>query len=273
MSTKPSPAAAPRTAEEALLRRREDEDLGRAAWVNSSRNGLNLAAPTASDLRAIGAKVRAGLIEAGLQADAAVRAAADTATFGLADEMSAGANALLGAGGEGSLGQRYARLHGQEQGTDDYNRKHRQMASGVGEAAMTGATFLGSSAAGSKFVSKLRPKSKGWTGERMSDVRTVLSGEKPINHGKRRNLDGGGHTFTDHQTASGKVVEAKLGPAAGLTPRQRQAQAELGPKYRYDHWSFDDVGRVIGAAVVGAQQGIGRISETVQDTLQGKRQR
>jgi hypothetical protein len=126
--------------------------------------------------------------------------------------------------------------------------------------------FRGAANAGAKAVSRLPPKIKGKVGERMSDGRTLLSGDIPVRHGKRLNLRGGGHTFTDHQTVRGKIVEAKLGPTARLTGPQRRAQAEFGPRYRYDHWSFDDVGRVIGGAVAGAQQGLGRISDEIQET-------
>lgn len=261
------------SAEDHSLRRQEDEELGRVAWAKSTRSGLNLSAPTTADLRALGAKVRAVVVEGAMTADAAVRAAADTATFGLADEMSAGANALIGAGGEGTLAERYGRLHAQEQAIDEFNREHRPIATAAGELGMAALTFKGSASAASKALSRLPTGVKGKIGERMSDVRTILSADVPVKHGKRLNLNGGGHTFTDHQTARGKIVEAKLGPKAKLSPRQRQAQAEFGPRYRHDNWSFDDVGRVVGGAVVGTQDGIGRISDHVQDTLFGRQRR
>lgn len=263
-------AGDPLSAEEQHLRRQEDEELGRVAWARSTRSGANLGAPTNADLRALGANVRAGLVEGALIADAAVRAAADTATFGLADEISAGANALLGAGGEGTLAERYDKLHAQEPAIDRFNREHRPNATAVGELGMAALTFKGSANFASKALGRLPSRAKGKIGERMSDARTILSGDIPVKHGKRLNLKGGGHTFADHQTVRGRVVEAKLGPTAGLTPRQRQAQAELGPSYRYDHWIFDDVGRVIGGAATGAQQGIGRISDNVQNSLLGQ---
>ena len=263
----------PLTAEQHHQQRQYDEDLGRLAWASSSRSGVNLAAPTTADLRALGASVRAVVAEGAQQANAGVRAAADTATFGLADELSAGANALLGGGGEGSFIERYDRLHAQEQALDEYNRKHRPLATALGNSGMTALTFVGGAGIASRAVSRLPPKSKGKIGERLSDGRTLLSGDVPIRHGKRIDLQGGGHTFADHQTVRGKVVEAKLGPSARLTRPQRKAQAEFGPNYRYDHWSFDDVGRVIGGLAVGTQQGIGRISDTVQDAMYGRRRR
>lgn len=263
----------PLSAEEQHARRRTDEDLGRMAWARSTRTGFNLPAPTTADLRVLGARVRAGLTEGLGIADAAVRSAADTATLGLVDEFAAGANTLLGGGGKGGFAERYRRLHAQEQSLDDYNHEHRPLATAVGEIGMEAATFKGVAGAGSKAVSRLPSRVKGKVGERMSDARTLLSGDIPVKHGKRLNLEGGGHTFTDHQTVRGSVVEAKLGPTASLSNRQRQAQAELGPRYRYDHWSFDDVGRVVGGAVVGAQQGLERISNDVQDALYARQRR
>lgn len=255
------------SAEQQRKRRDEDELLGRLVWAASTRDGTNLSAPTTADLRALGATVRAQAEEGAKITDAAVRAAADTATFGLADEISAGANALLGSGGEGTLSDRYARLHAEEMEKDETNRESRPIATKAGELGMTMLTFKGAAGSGSRVVSQLPSRAKGQIGERMSDGRTLLSGEIPINHGKRLDLEGGGYTFTDHQTKSGKIVEAKLGPQAQLSLRQKQAKAELGSRYRHDQWTFDDVGRVVGGAAVAAQQGIGRISKEIQDAL------
>lgn len=260
-------SGSPLSAEQQHARRQSDEALGLALWSHSTKTGVNLSAPTTADLRALGAKARAGLAEGIGFADAAVRAAADVASFGLADEISAGANALVGAGGQGTLAERYDRLHAQEQDLDSYNHEHRPIATTLGEVGMTALTFKGATGAGSKMVGGLSSRMKGKVGERMSDARTLLSGDIPVRHGKRLNLAGGGHTFTDHQTLGGKVVEAKLGPTAKLTNRQQQAKAELGSRYRYDHWSFNDVGRVVGGAAVSAQQGLGQLSDYVQDAL------
>lgn len=251
----------------------EDEALGRFAWGRSTKTGVNLSAPTSSDLRALGAKVRAGLSEGLTSVDAAIRAAADVASLGLADEISAAANASLGGGGSGSFEERYARLHADEQDLDAYNAEHRPIATVLGQVGMTGLTFTSAANAGAKAVSGLSPKAKGFVGERMSDARTVISGDIPFKHGKRLDLKSGGHTFTDHQTVRGNVVEAKMGPNARLTNPQRRAQAEYGPRYRYDHWSFDDVGRVFGGAVVGTQQGLNRISNRLQDRLDRSKSR
>lgn len=253
--------------------RQEQEELGRLVWAVSTRNGLNLAAPTTADLRALGARAAAVIREGGSMADAGVRAAANLATGTLADEMAAGATALFGGGGDGTLAERYRRLHADEERTDVFNYQHRPIASAAGELAMAALTFKGTSGAASAAVSRLSSPAKGKVGERMSDGRTILSGDIPIKHNKTLKLNGGGSTRPDHQTARGQVVEAKLGPSARLSNRQRQAQAELGPRYRYDHWRFDDVGRVVGGVAVGAQQGFGRFANDLQEKLFDRRTR
>lgn len=87
-------------AEEQQRRRQEDEDLGRSAWALSTRDGSNIRAPTTADLRALGARLRRAVEEGAGMADAAVRAGADTVTFGLADEIAAGADTLLSGAGD-----------------------------------------------------------------------------------------------------------------------------------------------------------------------------
>jgi hypothetical protein len=179
----------------------------------------------------------------------------------------------LGEGGQGTLAERYGLLHAEERGRDDFNRQHRPISTVSGEVGMSALTLKGSAGMASEAVSRLPSPLKGRIGERMSDARTILSGDIPMKHGNRLDLSGGGYIFADQQTLRGRVVEAKLGPTARLSPRQRQAQAELGPRYRYDRWSFDDVGRVVGGAVAGAQQGVGRLSDSLQDALYGRQRK
>jgi hypothetical protein len=254
-------------------RQQEDESLGRMAWAESTRTGANVPAATTADLVALGARVRAGLLEGLTTADAVVRSAANTATFGFADNAAAGANAVLGMGGEGDFPTRYGRLYQEELDKDQTYRRERPIATAVGELGMTALTAGGVAKKGAMLVSTLPAKTKGFIGERMSDGRTLLSGDIPIKHRRRLDLEGGGHTFTDHQTTRGRVVEAKLGPTARLSKQQRRAQAQLGPRYRYDHWSFDEVGRVIGGAAAGAQQGLDEVSDRVRTALEARKRR
>lgn len=271
MDTRSKVAAKAESVEARRRRRQEDEGLGRMAWAESTRTGANLPAATTADLAALGAKVRHGLLEGLTTVDAVMRSGANTATFGLADNLAAGANAALGKGGEGDFLTRYGRLYQDELRQDETYRRERPIATAVGELGMTAATAAGAAIRGARVVSTLPARSKGIIGERMSDGRTILSGDIPINHGRRLDLKGGGHTFTDHQTTRGKIVEAKLGPTAKLSHAQRRAQAQFGPRYRYDHWSFDDVGRVIGGAAAGAQQGLDEVSDRVRAALEDRR--
>lgn len=271
MDTRSKVAAKAESVEARRRRRQEDEGLGRMAWAESTRTGANLPAATTADLAALGAKVRHGLLEGLTTVDAVMRSGANTATFGLADNLAAGANAVLGKGGEGDFLTRYGRLYQDELRQDETYRRERPIATAVGELGMTAATAAGAAIRGARVVSTLPARSKGIIGERMSDGRTILSGDIPINHGRRLDLKGGGHTFTDHQTTRGKIVEAKLGPTAKLSHAQRRAQAQFGPRYRYDHWSFDDVGRVIGGAAAGAQQGLDEVSDRVRAALEDRR--
>ena len=267
------PLAAVEGTEARRRRRQEDEGLGRIAWAQSTRSGANLSAATTEDLIALGAQVRAGLGEGLSIADAVMRSAANTATFGLADNAEAGFNAIVGKGGEGDFLTRYDRLYQDELRQDETYRRERPIANAAGELGMTLATAAGAAKRGALAVSRLPSRTKGVIGERMSDGKTLLSGDLPIKHHKRINLQGGGHTFADHQTVRGGIVEAKLGPKARLTNPQRRAQAQFGARYRYDHWSFDDVGRVVGGAAAAAQQGLDEASDRVRNALEARRRR
>ena len=273
MDTRSKGAANSESVEARRRRRQEDETLGRMAWAESTRTGANLPAATTADLADLGAKVRRGLLEGLTTVDAVMRSGANTATFGLADNLAAGAYAVLGKGGEGDFLTRYGRLYQDELRQDEIYRRERPIATAVGELGMTAATGAGAAVKGARVISRLPARSKGIIGERMSDGKTLLSGDIPIKRGRRLDLEGGGHTFTDHQTTRGKIVEAKLGPTAKLTKQQKRAQAQFGPSYRYDHWSFDDVGRLIGGAAAGAQQGLDEVSDRVRAAIEARRRR
>ena len=57
------------------------------------------------------------------------------------------------------------------------------------------------------------------------------------------------HTYPDQRTARDKLIEAKFGEWAELSPRQMQAYNELGSRYRVDHFLPNDVGSVAGFLV------------------------
>lgn len=120
--------------------RQDVEDAGREAWNDATRAGVNLVARTPQELHALGSRVLSatkrasasteqigrssrrepvalskpvpvrspgGLREAALQADTAVRGAANVLTFGGADHLAAGMDALIQPGGLGGWRQRY----------------------------------------------------------------------------------------------------------------------------------------------------------------------
>ncbi len=76
--------------------------------------------------------------EAALQADTAVRAAANTLTFGGADHLAAGADALLEPGDLSDWHQRYQANLAREQARNAYDAEHRSAAQAVGNLAGTG---------------------------------------------------------------------------------------------------------------------------------------
>ena len=69
---------------------------GRQIFADGIRTGQNVVARTPSEVRALGAAANAG-----------VRAVANGASLGVADNLEAGTEALFGLGGPGGLRQRY----------------------------------------------------------------------------------------------------------------------------------------------------------------------
>lgn len=152
------------------------EAAGRETWNAATRAGVNLVARTPQELHALGSRVvdaakRVGatteqvrraeplsgrgpvassrpvavrppgrLREAALQADTAVRGAANVLTFGGADHFAAGMDALIQPGGLSGWRQRYDANLAQETARNRYDASHRAVAVGVGQV---GGTALG----------------------------------------------------------------------------------------------------------------------------------
>ncbi|MEO8113605.1 MAG: hypothetical protein ABI655_04425 [Phenylobacterium sp.] len=255
-----------RSAEEVELERRQAEAAGRELWDQATRTGQPLLARTQAELEALGrthiaqqALGRARAVgnpetwrEAAMQANAGVRAAADVFTLGKADELAAGAEALIGHGGPGDFRQRYQANLNREHEGDSYDATHRAIARTMGATVAEALLYKGGARAGAKAAGNLSPAAKGRLGEGMSQVKTALQLDRPIEIRIARKLEGGGYTYPDQVTRKGRIVEAKFGPRARLSPRQRQAQQEFGPRYRVDHWQPHHVGRGAGAAAAGA---------------------
>lgn len=78
-----------------------------------------------------------GLREAALQADTAIRAAANVLTFGGADHVAAGMDALLEPGGIGGWRQRYDANIAEENARNGYDALHRPIAQATGQVGGT----------------------------------------------------------------------------------------------------------------------------------------
>jgi hypothetical protein len=72
-----------------------------------------------------------------LQADTAVRGAANVLTFGLADKLEAGADAIAAPGGLDHWRQRYDANFVQEQARNRYDSSHRHLAQAIGQGVGT----------------------------------------------------------------------------------------------------------------------------------------
>ena len=181
-----------------------------------------------------------------MQVDAGVRSAANSMTFGGADNLSAGLDSLLGYGGQGDLSQRYQTLLQREHARDNYDEVHRPVAHGLGDLA--GTLLLAESGAkvGSYVASRLAPATKGALGEGLSWLKTRVIGDYPVGLQVRIPLSKG-FTVADQTTAKGLTVESKFGPKAELSTKQKLAAEELAPGYRVDRWHPRHVGYITGA--------------------------
>jgi|GEM_PF-3994877 len=198
-----------------------------------------------------GFKAAAGALkEAGLQADTFVRSAANTATFGLADNAEAAADAAFGGGGSGDWAHRYQNELNQQKQRDVYDSIHRGVAKRLGEIGGVGLDFLGGAEGGVAWSEGLPSVAKGKLGEALSVGKTLLKRDVPVKYQAVKRL-ARSYTRADHLTADGTYVEAKFGPKASLSNAQTRAQTELGPQYRVDWWLPKHVGYIGGGAAGG----------------------
>ena len=237
-----------RSTQEIEEEKRRALEAGRRVWNDGTRAGTKVLARTESELAALGrSELARQALEAGGQGGAVARAAANRMTFGYADRFSAAADAAIGFGEGETFRDRYRSNLGLEAQRTQYDARHRPVAKAVGDVAGEVIAFKGVGGAGVSAVRRLPPKAKGVVGEVLSAGKTVLRGDLPV--GFRRPLTvKGGRTIRDHVTLRGGSVEAKFGPTARLSPRQREAQEELGSLYRVDRWQPHHVGRITGGA-------------------------
>lgn len=131
------------------------------------------------------------------------------------------------------------------------------------EAAATGGMFGAMGGlAGRKAVNRLTIREKGNLGEELSKARSRARGQRIMTGPNARapQIVPGGRTIPDHISADRannelEVVEAKFGPTARLSPRQREAYAGGVENYRVDHFLPQDIGATLGA-VFGKAGGV-----------------
>jgi hypothetical protein len=253
-----------RNPQEVADERERAREAGREEWMLGTREGRSVLARTEAELEALGRSVLARKAraaaqqvgraignpqnwrEAGLQLDTAVRGAAHTLSGGNENMIAAGADALLGRGGPGGFTDRFRTNLAREEARDDYDRGHRSVARAVGETGGLALAYKLGERGGANWSKKL-----GELGERLSQLKTVASGDFPVASQVKLPVSGG-FTRADHATLRGKYAEAKLGSYARLRPRQREAVAEYPSAYRVDRWQDQHVGRVAGAGAAAA---------------------
>lgn len=244
--------------EEAIRTGRDVQARTRAELIALGRSRLAQEAAQAAQTAARAAREPNTWREAGAQADAAARAAANTLTMGAADHVAAFGDALIDHP-SGDIGGQYRRNLADQRAIDSYDQTHRPLATAAGDGIGIGASLADGFAAGRGFSNALSPAMKGNLGEMLSAGKSLLSGDLPMFKPGSLSLDrqpiqllNGRRTIPDHVQRSGRVVEAKFGFSAGLTRNQRQAQRELGPMYRVDRWTPDHIGYAAGGFSGGA---------------------
>jgi hypothetical protein len=157
------------------------------------------------------------LREAALQADTAVRAAANTLTFGGADHFAAGMDALFEPGGIEGWRGRYAGNLAEENARNRYDASHRQVAQTIGQIGGTalGLAFVGP-ARGAVAVAPRLPGAATLSGRELAGL---LTGGAATGLGMQAVSDIAGA----RRSTMGDKAGAALGGAAGA------AALPLGP--------------------------------------------
>jgi hypothetical protein len=183
--------------------------------VAQSRSGTGVVArtqpprqapPTASDLR-----------EAALQADTAIRAAANILTFGGADHFAAGMDALLEPGGLEQWRQRYDANLAEEKARNRFDESHRSVAQVIGQV---GGTALGVGLVGpARGAASLAPRLPGAAVLSGRETAALLGGGAAAGLGVQTILD----AARGRRSSAGDFGGAALGGMAGA------ATLPLGP--------------------------------------------
>ena len=186
-----------------------------------------------------------------LQADAAIRGAAEVVSMGLADPVAAGVETLLHSRRLQDMPRNFRSNLNAERSIDSFDMHRRAPARLGGEAAGVAILARGGARGGANWSSGLPSMQKGHLGDALSALRTIAEGDIPVARQVRIPLRLR-HTVADLTTLRRRIIEAKFGPTASLSPAQRRAVRELLARYRVDWWMPRDVGRLTGASAGSA---------------------
>jgi hypothetical protein len=147
--------------------------------------------------------------EAALQADTAVRSAANTLTFGGADRLDAAANAFLQPGDLAGWGRRYRFALAQDQARNRFDATHRQLAQAIGSVGGAGLGLLATGPMEGALAAA--PRMAGAAKLTGSEALAILSAGGATGAGGQAVSD----TLSGHRSSAGDYVGAAIGGATG----------------------------------------------------------
>lgn len=176
--------------------------------------GLRLSSPSSKPSQSVAnrptaANISRTIAEPFLQADTAVRSAANTLTFGGADKLEAAMAALVAPGGLSGWAQRYDASLRQEQARNSYDAAHRQLAQSIGSLSggVLGLLALGPEEAAAAAAPRLAGAAKLTARE----AGGVLGAGGLTGLGAQKLSD----FATGHRSSTGDLVGAVAGGVAG----------------------------------------------------------
>lgn len=207
------------TVAQAIARRQREREALEAEEERARRG-----APTFIQQR--GGGLTGALREGVLQADTAARSAANTFTFGGADSLAAGLDALVPS--DKGIGERYEANLAAEQARNDYDALHRPLARQVGMGAATALALFGEPGpAAAKLFAAVRPTAaKRLTTVALSgrDTAAILGGGAASGLALQNLSDVAAHKPGDWRDNLGAMAGGLAGAAAlGFTPGRAAA--------------------------------------------------
>lgn len=184
-------------------RKRERAGLENEEWTRlEQRRQLS---STPDYVQRPGGGLTGGLREAALQADTAVRSAANSLTLGGANTLAAGLDALAPADGQ-SLRQRYANQLAVNLARDQYDAAHRQVARNIGADAAAALSLFGGGSAMPKLIAGAATRSA-------RETAAIMAAGAASGLGFQGLSDGAAHRPTDWRDGLGAAAGGVLGGA------------------------------------------------------------